>query len=382
MNKFILLVLFSSSSMLLASTELKTKTCVKCHPKIVKEYQDSAHKNASIYNDPIHKAIWDRHPMKKKGSYKCAKCHTPSDKALLKEGGLPTQNSAQLNEPVSCQTCHKIESIEKHAKANKNIYTKDEKTFFSADSARKGTKLLYQDKTTLFGLFKTRIGSPYHDIDYSNENYYDGGVCLGCHDHKQNGKEFMVCDMQIKEKEGYKENCITCHMPKIKGSFVNLHDSKTHRYHGRTALTANPKQLSKYIKLELVKESNNYAIMIENRANHTLASQPLRLSKLRIYLANGQDEKLIQETPFVRIIGTKDKPSAPWLATQTLKDTLIKAFEKRAISLPNTLKAGDEIVVKFGYHLVNPKIAKKLDLEDEKYVKFVVLSKKRFVLKP
>jgi len=374
-----LFLLIMISPMLLAHT-LDNATCVKCHPKIVKEYEGSAHRNASIYKDAIHKAIWDRHPAKKKSNYKCAKCHTPADYTLMKEGGAVQKNASQLQEPISCQTCHKIERIEKHPKANKNIYTKEKKTFFAADPAKKGTMLRYHDKSSFFGLVKTRVGSPYHDINYSNENFYDATVCLGCHDHKQNGKKFMICDMQIKQQEGFKENCITCHMPKVKGSFVNLHDSKTHRYHGKTALKPNPTHLSKYIKLSLIKKPNSYTIMIENKANHTLASQPLRLSKLRVYLQKGEEEILVQETPFVRIIGTDGKPSTPWLATQTLKDTLIKAFEKRQVPLKDSLKKGDEIIVEFGYHIVNPKMAKKLGLEQENYTKFVVLTKQRFAL--
>ena len=374
MKYWIWIVMIASS--LYAS--LENTTCKKCHPKIFEEYQHSAHRNASIYNDPIHKAIWDRHPAKKKGNYKCAKCHTPTDKDVVSAQRTLVKNAIQTQEPISCQACHQIESIQKHTKANKNIYTKAKKTFFAADKTQKGTTLHYHDKSSFFGLFKTRIGSPYHDINYSNENFYDGGVCLGCHDHKANGKGFLVCDMQIKQKEGFKENCITCHMPKIKGSFVNLKDSKTHRYHGKSALVHSPKYLGKYVVLTLQKETDGYAIMIENKANHTLSSQPLRLSKLRISLVRDGKEKLIQEEAFKRVIGTDKKPSPPWLATQTLKDTLIKAFEKRTVSIHEALLSGDELVVQFGYHIVNPKMAQKLGLDEEKFTKFVVLSKARF----
>jgi hypothetical protein len=85
----LLLPLLSLATIALA---LDNTTCQKCHPKIYKEYQTSAHKNASIYNDPIHKAIWDLHPAKKKENYKCAKCHTPSDKQLVASKGLPREN--------------------------------------------------------------------------------------------------------------------------------------------------------------------------------------------------------------------------------------------------------------------------------------------------
>ena len=57
----------------------KNKECKTCHPLISKEYASSMHFNSTIYRDPIHKAIWDKHPInKKKGKYKCAKCHIPT----------------------------------------------------------------------------------------------------------------------------------------------------------------------------------------------------------------------------------------------------------------------------------------------------------------
>ncbi len=42
------------------------------------------------------------------------------------------------------------------------------------------------------------------------------------------------------------------------------------------------------------------------------------------------------------------------------------------------LKEGDTVVVKFGYYVVNPKAAKKLEITDKSVTEFVVLTKKRF----
>jgi len=372
----LLLSLLTFATMVFA---LDNTTCQKCHPKIYKEYQTSAHKNASIYNDPVHKAIWDMHPAKKKGNYKCAKCHTPADYGLIAEEHPLEENAAQHQEPISCQICHKIERIEEHAKANKNIYSKKEKTFFTANKAKKGTKLLYHDEKSFLGLFKTRVGSPYHDIDYSNEAFYTGALCLGCHDHKQNGKGFVICDMQIKKSDTSKETCISCHMPKVSGSFVNQKDSKVHAFHGMSALTLSPTHLSKHIKLSLAAQEEGFDVLIENKANHTLASQPLRLSMLKVLIQRGGTH-IKKEQTFEKIIGTKGEPSPPWLATEVLKDTLIKAFEKRQVHFDEVLQKGDEVLVEFGYYLVNPKLSKKFQLTEEKYQKFIVLSKKRIVI--
>ncbi len=362
----------------LSASVLENAACQKCHPKIAKEYQSSMHANASIYHDSVHKAIWDMHPAKKKGEYHCAKCHTPADHDLVEGKTTLQKNVIQMKEPISCQSCHKIKRIEKHSKMNKNILTKEPKTFFTADKERKGTKLVYQDKKSFFGLFKTRIGSPYHDIDYSNENFYNGQVCMGCHSHKQNGKGFEICNLDVRESNSSKETCISCHMPQTKGSFVNQKDSKTHAFHGATALTMKPTKLSKYIELSLEKQEKGFKIFIKNLANHTLVPHPLRVSKLKVSIERAGKVIELKERTFEKIIGTEGKASPPWLATEILKDTLIKGFEKREVVYDEALQAGDIMIVEFGYHIVNPKMAKKLKLTDEKLYKFVILKKQKF----
>ena len=66
-----------------ASQEISSNTCKACHPTIYSEFYNSSHRKASIFEDPIHKAVWDLHPNKQNESYTCAKCHTPSDLKLL-----------------------------------------------------------------------------------------------------------------------------------------------------------------------------------------------------------------------------------------------------------------------------------------------------------
>jgi len=90
-----------------------SKTCKLCHPTIYSEYQNSIHANSSIYNDKIFNAVWSKHPLKEKNDFKCAKCHTPSDRALLNGKAKLHPNSIQKNEPISCQNCHQIKEIHK-----------------------------------------------------------------------------------------------------------------------------------------------------------------------------------------------------------------------------------------------------------------------------
>ena len=342
-------------------------TCKVCHPTIYKEYSSSIHANSSIYNDKIFNAVWNKHPLNKEGKFKCAKCHTPNDKALIAGKSKLQPNSIQKTEPISCQNCHQIKDIHKGKFTNENIYLKKEKYFYSADPKKKGQKIIFKERSSFFGLLKSTTGSPYHDIDYSNEGYYNGNSCLGCHSHKKIKNGFEVCSLEVKRKKNYKQNCISCHMPKTIGSFVNLKDSITHSSHAASLKNDNYKQLAKYIDLNITKSNKSAKIIIKNQANHALFVHPLRLGQLRVTI-NG---KVVNTINFHRVIGKDGKATMPWLANSVIKDTTIKAFERKTFEIP--IKQGDKVEATLGYYLVNPKAAKKLGIEDKKLLEFKVL---------
>ncbi len=373
MPLLLMLLVFTYNAIALENT-----TCKTCHPVIYQEYQNSAHSRSSIYKDAIHKAVWDKHPAKEKGEYNCAKCHTPSDHQLLAGKSTLADNPIQQTEPISCQLCHQIESIEKHAKANKNIFTDKKKHFFSADKDKKGSKIELEKKSYFFGLLTTYSGSPHHDIDYSNKNYYNGDACMGCHSHKQNSKGFTVCDMEIKQGDS-EETCISCHMPKVKGSLANQKGSATHAFHGSNTRN-NTKTLSKYIKLSLDKSSEGFDIKIKNKATHALFPQPMRLGELRVTIEREGKVISLETKSFSRVIGTDGKASMPWLADAIISNNTIKALETRDVHYDTAIEDGDKVTVEFGYYLVNPKVAKKLNITEKSATEFILLSRERFIL--
>lgn len=365
-----LIYILALSSILFASVDsADSATCKKCHPIISAEFQSSMHKKSSIYDDKIHKAVWDKHPAKAKGDYKCAKCHTPNAKS----------EKAQ-HEGITCISCHTIMSVEKHAKANKNIYTKKEKTFYSAEVGREGEKVEYKKVTSWWGN-KTTVGSAYHDIDYTNENYYNGQMCMGCHSHKQNSHEFSVCTTEQEGAKDKESNCITCHMPKVDGTATTVRLSKQHSFHGFTGARVNPEMLSKYVELRFTSSTKGFKIVVENKAPHNLMTHPLRVVQLKTTLIRDAKQTELETHTFVKVIGKNKKPAMPWLATEVVKDTMIKANEKRVVKFNEVLKSGDKVEVVLGYFVVNPKALKKLNLQDEKELKaFTILKSKYFTV--
>jgi len=382
---FIFLTLLSCVSLFGSIALDSSQTCKGCHPVIYQEYQNSPHAKSSIFTDSVHKAIWDKHPAKKKERYKCAKCHTPSDTKLLQalknnESALPQDNSIQNTEPISCAYCHQIKDVALHAKSNTNIMTSKEKTLYSAREGQKNdANLQYEVKTKWFGLLTQKSGSPFHDIDFTNDNFYNGKVCIGCHSHKQNSLHFDICNMDVAKHQNEKENCISCHMPKIKGTFTTAQDSKTHRFHGFIGVSNQPAMLAKYVKITFKRDKDGFEIAIKNEASHQLLLHPLRVGELQVSIQRGTKEIQLKPYKFLRIIGKDGKPSMPWLADEVLKDNHIKAKEKRIIRFQTPLQSGDVVEVKLGHYKVNPKIAKKLGLnEDKSLTTFKLFKKERF----
>jgi len=189
---------------------------------------------------------------------------------------------------------------------------------------------------------------------------------MGCHSHKQNAHKFNVCTTDMKGAKNKNSNCITCHMPKVKGSATTIRESKTHAFHGFAGIRNSPKKLAKYIDISYKKQDNGFDIIIHNKAPHNLLTHPLRVIQLKTKLKRNGKIKELKTNTFIKVIGTNNKPSMPWLATQIIKDNMIKANEKRVISFNTKLQKGDEIEAILGYYIVNPKAVKKLGLENEK----------------
>ncbi len=338
----------TKKSMEIKGEYAKTHQCIRCHLDIYEEYKSSPHYNSTIYRDEVHKKIFELH-TKATGAkeYKCAKCHTPE----LKDKKIAhfQKNKEAIDEAIACAYCHRIERIEHHPKANKNI--------------------ILPQKGVYYGTRNPKIRSEYHKILNDNPIHKNGDTCMGCHSHKQNAKGFVVC--QTESNNTLKQNCITCHMPKVPGSLSDRVNTPTHAYHGFAGVQNDPAKLAKYIHIELVSK-NPLTIAVKNDAPHVLLLHPLRLLRLKVTLeSNGT--KRVFEKDFVRLIGQNGKPTPPWVANEVVKDTMIRGGEKREIVFSADAQ-GAKVEVELGAFRVNPKMAKKLGLKSG----YVVLKRERF----
>ena len=363
---FVLFLLLMSFSFANNSFE-KNQKCSECHVEIYKEYQTSQHANATIFKDPIHKAIYDKHPQKNKlEKYRCAKCHTPAadnlDELLqVNNGVIPDAKNESQNEAVACAYCHRIVDVKAGTAMNENVISKEPKKYFAN--------------------LKKEHKSKFHTLETNIEVFENGKLCMGCHMHKTNKKKFEVCSTEHNNMDG-KNNCITCHMPKVKGSISNLFTTKTHAFHGFPGLHGDIKKyLGKYVLLDIKQNKNGFSINVNHKATHSLTLHPLRMAELLVTVKRAGKTFKLEPVKFFKVIGTNNKPSAPWLATQIVKDKRIGANETKEFNFNFELKSEDVINVEFGYFLVNPKVLKKFGLEeDEESKKFRVISSKTKVI--
>ena len=364
LTSLILLITTLNANMKFAPNE----DCKSCHPLIVEEYKGAMHKNSTIFTDPIHKAVWDKHPVnKKKGKYKCAKCHTPtadnlSDMMGKGTKGVPDASNPTHTEGISCAYCHRIEDIKHNSMSNINVISKKEKHFF--------------------GTMKETIENEYHTTSSDNKGFQNGNACIGCHSHKKNKAKLNVCSTNI-ENEMDKANCVSCHMPKVVGSVSNKRETKEHSYHGFPGAHSDQDMLAKYVELEFLDNIGGFDIAVNNKSSHALMLHPLRLVQLRVNVK--RDGKVVDKFKpevFVRVIGKDGKPTPPWIANSIVKDTMIKGNEKRVVSYTSDLKKGDKVSATLGYFLVKPKALKKFGLDkDEVAKKFYVLKTEIFIVK-
>ena len=352
-------------------TFAKNETCKECHPIIYDEFMKSSHSKSTVYNDAIHAAVWDLHPKNLKfQQYTCGKCHTPgadnaADFITAGKHGIPDSNNQSQAQGVSCAACHRIASMEQHEASNTILFSTENKTYFAQRPNPKKDS--------------------YHDIITTNASFNRGDACLACHSHNHNKSNLPICAMDIKvtdQKSG--DNCMNCHMPQVEGSLSNERESGTHAFHGFPGTHNNQEMLAEHMSIQFgaTKDKKGFVVIVQNRSPHDLFLQPLRVGKLKAkVIRNGKVIKEFKDQVFAKVLGADGKPTFPWKATEVIKNTILEKESAVTFNFEMALQKGDQVELTFGYHLVNPKAAPKLKLENNTdATKFRILKTSLFTI--
>ena len=370
MKKFLMILALSGFALAANMHFEKNQKCSECHPAIYEEYQTSQHAKATVFKDPLHAAVYYKHPQYNKlDKYRCGACHVPtadnlSELLAANNGVVPDADNETQNEAVACAYCHRIEDTKPGKAFSKNIVSKEERVYFSSKS-NPGT-------------------SPFHGIKTNKAVFKDGKLCMGCHTRKANKKKFDVCETDINPNAKNKD-CIACHMHKVDGAPSTMSNAKQHTFHGFDGLHGDLKHLSQFIGMDIsVKDYKKmFTITIDHDVPHSSRLHPLRMGLLKVTVKRGSEVIEMESRKLIKVIGSKAGKSPvktpPWLATEIIKDTRIPANTVKAYPYAWNLQAGDVITAKFGYFLVKTRALQKFDLQDNKEAtKFRVIKKGSF----
>lgn len=360
--KFILsfLVLFTIS----ANAEVKypsSESCNECHENIYREHTTSMHHKSTIFKDEVHAKVKE---LSNKETYKCAICHMPATKSLravMSGEKQPDPHSYRQTDGVSCFFCHQISKIY-DSQAHKINF-----------SNYKG-----EEKPTVFGNLKKPYESNEHNSE-SNEIYKNSEVCMGCHSHKQNAKGFEVCN--TKNQYDKTSDCIGCHMPSTPGTIDKQNKGIRNEYASHEFLGVHSLDMvKKAVKLELIYKDEVLELTITNKMGHSIITHPMRLKfaktiitrNSKVIWSNFKESPLEDKQATFIIVFKDDKGNnaMPYSAIDYKLNQNLKASSTKVIkyNVPK-LQKGDEVKTTWISYIVNPKIAKKLDITTKDIVK-------------
>jgi len=333
---------------------LSSETCKECHEDIHYEHMKSMHSKSSIFTDEVHAKV---KMAVNKEKYSCALCHMPSTKnlsAMIRGYEQPDPDKIRQSDGVSCMYCHQIRKLHYGKTYNINFVN-------SANGP----------KPTMYGNLKNSEDSDKHYVE-TNKMYETSEVCMGCHSHKQNAKEFEVCN--TKNEYDKASDCIGCHMPKAAGAVEKFNKKARDEYATHEFLGIHSdKMVKKAVKLELSYENGVIELTISNKMGHSIITHPMRLKFAKTVVKRGNsviwsnfDKSPIEDKEATFIIvfkDDKDKATMPHKAIGYKLNRNLKAMQSKTIKYKvDDLQKGDEITTTWVSYVVNPKIAKKLKL--------------------
>lgn len=361
-------------ALFLEAKYMDSKSCGECHEKIYAEHVKSMHHNSTVFRDEVHKKVADI--STKEGKYACALCHMPAATNLRnllsgKEG--PNERDVSHQDGVSCFYCHQINKIHTSKANNFNFssYKSDEKPKF-------------------FG----NLNNPdFNDKHESADNpiYKNGEVCMGCHSHKENSHGVEVCN--TKDEYDKTSDCISCHMAKKPGGAEKFNKRGRDEYASHEFSGIRSEEMVKSaVSLQLVHNDDVIKLIIQNKMGHAVITQPMRLKFVKTTLiregkviwSNFKESPLEDKEATFAVVFADENAEASMPAkargykiNQNLKANRIKTVEYK---IP-ALQSGDTVKSEYISYTVNPNIAKKLGLSDEKLSKPIYGDSKTLIIK-
>jgi len=367
----------------------KSKNCMPCHERIVKEWQDSWHAKSHFDKDEYFRKSLEYVSRKTRKSLnatkiQCAKCHNPRitvtqtdvDYEIAAVMGLDEDsevnkavNSDAISEGINCVVCHNVDKIHYN-------YPKEKRGIDRVEWTPSGT---------MTGPYKD-AKSPYHKIvshEFMNEKVNE--LCFVCHANDRSVHGLLFTDMEAEYKASKSdEKCVDCHMgPKHKdvaSTFKNyngkarIRDVRAHTFKG----AHKEEMLKDALLLRLKKKKDALYITLQNKLPHNVPSG-FGARELIVAVSFKKGDGSVVEEKNLSLTRTykrkRSKPSTPHMAKKQSKDTSVPAKGKKVlkVSIP---KGAEAVSVHLYYRLVNDEVRSLLKLTDKLWEKkFLITSK-------
>jgi len=393
MRIFVLLFLFlttlySATAVKLDAKYQKSKNCMPCHERIVKEWQGSWHAKSHFDKDEYFRKSLEYVSRKTRKSLnatkvKCAKCHNPrimvtktdEDYEIAAVMGLDKDsevnkavNSDVISEGINCVVCHNVDKIH-----------------YNYPKSKRGIdRVEWTPSGTMTGPYKD-AKSPYHKIvshEFMNKKVNE--LCFVCHANDRSVHGVVFTDMEAEYKASKSgEKCVDCHMgPKHKdvaSTFKNyngkarVREVRAHTFKGAHKAD----MLKDALKLELKRKKDALYITLKNPLPHNFPTG-FGAREVVVKISFYEDEsvmakKMISLTSYYT--RRHSKPSTPHMAKKVTKDISIPAKSKKVLKVTVPKKA-TKVRVEVFYRLVNDEVRTLLKLKDKLWSKqFPVTSK-------
>lgn len=367
--KFLIFLLVITS--ILQAKYMDSKSCFECHDTIYEEHTKSMHHNSTIFRDEVHKKVAD---MTSKEKYECALCHMPSTpnlREVMQDKSKIDEKLMQNQDGVSCFYCHQIDQVHKSKANNINFV----KTY---------------DRVVFYGNLEKADSSERHGSD-NNDIFKNSEVCMGCHSHKENENGIEVCN--AKNEYDSTSNCISCHMAKKAGA-VERADKKGRKEYASHEFVGirSSAMVKEAIELGLTQTDNKITLNIKNKMGHSIITQPMRLKFVKttitrnneVIWSNFKESPLEdKEATFAIILEDEQKnPTIPSKAVAYKVNQNLKANGTKSVTYNiDNLKSGDIVKSAWVSYVINPNIAKKLELSNEELSKPIFGDSKTLIVK-
>ncbi len=333
----------------------RPESCVRCHGRVVAEWNESMHARAHHSLDPIYAGI-RKLRAKREGenvTRACATCHSPRD---LENAGSPVAKMG-----VTCGTCHAVSKVKEGAPGALALV------------ASRGTLLLGPHDIA-------EAKTPAHATGASPDFMKDPNrLCNACHQEMKSKAGIPICSTGVEHGAvtADAKRCVDCHMPMEQGpsgSAVARTSHRSHRFLGphRAWYENDVSLLEGAVDMQVEFIAGKVTVTLDNKSQHAVPTGfPGRMAIVKVVgtkagspeVAYRSDDKIDGAVMRKIYVDEKGKPTlAPW-AAELKSDRRLAVGEKRVLvfDVPRDIAQARVTLV---FRLLPPPLAKKLGIAD------------------